>query len=82
MFPSPKQIRFLRRGLIAGPLADQVFEPAMKPDGSLAWLFGSIFGIDKGAGMALLYFLCALCMFLVGVFGFNVHLLRNIEEKH
>jgi MFS transporter, DHA3 family, macrolide efflux protein len=68
--------------LIAGPLADKVFEPAMKPDGQLAWLFGSIFGIDKGAGMALLYVLCALCMLLVGVFGFNVRLLRNIEERH
>ncbi|WP_414513672.1 MFS transporter [Nostoc sp. PCC 9305] len=68
--------------LIAGPLADKVFEPAMKPNGQLAWLFGNIFGIDKGAGMALLYVLCSLCMVLVGVFGFNVRLLRNIDEKH
>lgn len=65
--------------LIAGPLADQVFEPAMKPDGQLAWLFGNLFGIEKGAGMALLYVLCSLCMLLVGVFGFNVRLLRNID---
>jgi MFS family permease len=67
--------------LIAGPLADKIFEPAMKPDGQLAWLFGSIFGIGKGAGMALLYVLCALCMLLVGIFGFNVRLLWNIEER-
>ena len=68
--------------LIAGPLADKVFEPAMKPNGQLAWLFGNIFGINKGAGMALLYVLCSLCMLLVGVFGFNVRLLRNIDERH
>ncbi|MEH2222118.1 MFS transporter [Nostoc sp.] len=68
--------------LIAGPLADKVFEPAMKPNGQLAWLFGNIFGINKGAGMALLYVLCSLCMLLVGVFGFNVRLLRNIDEGH
>ncbi|MEH2366793.1 MFS transporter [Nostoc sp.] len=68
--------------LIAGPLADRVFEPAMKPNGQLAWLFGNIFGINKGAGMALLYVLCSLCMLLVGVFGFNVRLLRNIDERH
>ncbi|MEH2171969.1 MFS transporter [Nostoc sp.] len=68
--------------LIAGPLADKVFEPAMKSDGQLAWLFGNIFGINKGAGMALLYVLCSLCMLLVGAFGFNVRLLRNIDERH
>ncbi|MEH2128469.1 MFS transporter [Nostoc sp.] len=68
--------------LITGPLADRVFEPAMKPNGQLAWLFGNIFGINKGAGMALLYVLCSLCMLLVGVFGFNVRLLRNIDERH
>ncbi|MFN6484876.1 MULTISPECIES: MFS transporter [unclassified Nostoc] len=68
--------------LIAGPLADKVFEPAMKANGQLAWLFGNIFGINKGAGMALLYVLCALCMLLVGAFGFNVRLLRNIDENH
>lgn len=68
--------------LIAGPLADQVFEPAMKPNGQLAWLFGSIFGVDKGAGIALLYVLCAVCMVLVGILGFNLPALRNIEKKH
>jgi MFS family permease len=68
--------------LIAGPLADQFFEPAMKPNGQLAWLFGGIFGIDKGAGMALLYVMSALCMLLVGVFGFYMPLLRNIEENY
>jgi hypothetical protein len=65
--------------LISGPLADQAFEPAMKPDGQLAWLFGGIFGIDKGSGMALLYVISALCMLLVGVFGFRVRLLSNME---
>ncbi|MBD2468784.1 MFS transporter [Nostoc sp. FACHB-145] len=67
--------------LIAGPLADQFFEPAMKPNGQLAWLFGGIFGIDKGAGMALLYVMSALCMLLVGVFGFYIPLLGNIKEN-
>lgn len=65
--------------LISGPLADQAFEPAMKPNGQLAWLFGGIFGLDKGSGMALLYVISALCMLLVGIFGFRVRLLRNME---
>ncbi|BAY10168.1 MFS transporter [Calothrix sp. NIES-2098] len=65
--------------LIAGPLADRVFEPAMKPNGQLAWLFSNIFGTDRGAGMALLYVICSLFMLLVGVLGFNIRLLRSIE---
>ncbi|MDJ0737595.1 MAG: MFS transporter [Nostocaceae cyanobacterium] len=56
--------------LIAGPIVDSVFEPAMKPGGQFIWLFAGIFGTDKGAGMALLYTLCALCMLLVGVGGY------------
>ncbi|HLO87419.1 MAG TPA: MFS transporter [Nostocaceae cyanobacterium] len=57
--------------LISGLLADQVFEPGMKANGSLAWLFGGIFGTNQGAGMALIYVVCALCMFLVGLFGYR-----------
>ena len=56
--------------LISGPLIDQIFEPGMKSGGQLAWLFAGIFGTDKGAGMALLYTLCALSMLLVGLCGY------------
>lgn len=65
--------------LIAGPLADNVFEPAMMPGGSLAGVFGKLFGTGKGAGMALIYTLCAVCMLLVGVCGYRSRSLRNIE---
>jgi MFS family permease len=67
--------------LIAGPVADKIFEPAMKPHGQLAWLFGSIFGVDKGAGWRMLYVMCSLCMLLVGVFGFHVRLLQDIDKQ-
>lgn len=40
--------------VLSGPLADRVFEPAMRPDGSLAPVFGSWFGTGAGAGMAVL----------------------------
>ncbi len=62
--------------LIAGPIVDRVLEPAMKPGGQLAWLFAGMFGTDKGAGMALLYTLCALCMLIVGLWG---HLWRPLH---
>ncbi|ASC71020.1 Macrolide efflux protein A [Halomicronema hongdechloris C2206] len=65
--------------LVAGPLADYVFEPAMMPSGSLAPIFGGLFGTGRGAGIALLYALCAICMLLVGFAGYAFPLLRNVE---
>ena len=66
--------------LMAGPLADYLFEPAMKPEGNLAPIFGRIFGTNPGAGMALLYVMCALCMLLVGLIGYAFPALRNVED--
>ncbi|MEM9272043.1 MAG: MFS transporter [Cyanobacteria bacterium P01_F01_bin.143] len=56
--------------LIAGPLADYVFEPAMQSEGILAPVFSPIFGTGSGAGMALLYVLTAVWMAIVGVVGY------------
>ncbi|MBW4617791.1 MAG: MFS transporter [Cyanosarcina radialis HA8281-LM2] len=56
--------------LIAGPLADRIFEPAMMPEGSLTGIFGSIFGTGAGAGMALLYATTSLCLLFIGIGGY------------
>jgi MFS family permease len=66
--------------LMAGPLADYVLEPAMRPNGTLAPIFGSMFGSGTGAGMALLYVICALCMLLVGLVGYAFPALRDVED--
>ena len=63
--------------LIAGPLADRVFEPAMQPGGFLAAIFGPIIGTGAGAGMALLYGISALGLLLVAVGGYACRLLRD-----
>ena len=63
--------------LIAGPLADRVFEPAMQPGGFLAAIFGGIIGTGAGAGMALLYAISALGLLLVAVGGYACRLLRD-----
>ncbi|MEG4530210.1 MFS transporter [Microcoleus sp. D2_18a_D3] len=63
--------------LIAGPLADRVFEPAMQPGGFLAAIFGPIIGTGAGAGMALLYAISALGLFLVAVGGYACRQLRD-----
>jgi MFS family permease len=63
--------------LIAGPLADRVFEPAMQPSGFLAAIFGPILGTGAGAGMALLYAISSLGLLLVAVGGYACRLLRD-----
>ncbi|MEM9212772.1 MAG: MFS transporter [Cyanobacteria bacterium P01_F01_bin.150] len=65
--------------LMAGPLADYVMEPAMSNDGWLVPVFGSIIGSGPGAGIALLYAVMAFLMMLVGLGGYAVYTLRNVE---
>ncbi|NJM71509.1 MAG: MFS transporter [Scytonema sp. RU_4_4] len=65
--------------LIAGPLADRVFEPAMMSGGSLVPMLGWIFGSGRGAGIALLYVISSLCMLVVGLGGYAFRVLRDVE---
>jgi MFS transporter, DHA3 family, macrolide efflux protein len=65
--------------LIAGPLADSIFEPAMMPDGQLAPILGSIVGTGAGAGMAVIYVLTALGLLLIGMGGYAIPSFRHIE---
>jgi MFS transporter, DHA3 family, macrolide efflux protein len=64
---------------LAAFLADHIFEPAMMPGGSLSALFGGLFGREKGAGMALLYVISSLSLFLIGLSGYAFPKLRNVE---
>ncbi|MDV3351205.1 MFS transporter [Leptothoe sp. LEGE 181152] len=63
--------------LLAGPLADRLLEPAMMGRLTL-WLPG--FGSGPGTGMAVLYTACALAMMLVGIGGFLLPSIREIES--
>ncbi|MEH1843455.1 MAG: MFS transporter [Nostoc sp.] len=65
--------------LIAGSLADYVFEPAMMPEGSLAPILGWMVGTGRGAGMALLYVISSLGLLLLGLGGYLFRTLRNVE---
>ena len=65
--------------LLAGPLADFVFEPAMQPEGALAGIFGPLLGTGPGAGIALLYVLMATLMVVVGLAGYGFRTLRSVE---
>lgn len=65
--------------LVAGPLADQLFEPAMAPGGALSATFGGLVGTGPGAGMGLLLVLTGLAGALAGVFGFAVPRIRRVD---
>jgi MFS transporter, DHA3 family, macrolide efflux protein len=74
------QLSFPLAGLIAGPLSDQWFEPAMRAGGSLASIFGGIIGNGPGAGMALLILFAAMLGILVPSLSYAVPAFRNVED--
>ncbi len=67
--------------LLAGPLADKVFEPMMQSEHVIAHHLGSLFGTSAGSGIALLYVLCAVCMFLAGYTGYTIPILRKLDTQ-
>jgi len=66
--------------LIAGPMADRVFGPAMMPDGSLAATFGGLVGVGKGAGMALMPVISGILTPLVPLIGMSFRAVREVED--
>lgn len=64
--------------LIAGPLADLVFEPGFET-GRLSEL-GFLFGSDYGAGMGMVISIGGIISVLVGVAGYLIKPIRQIEE--
>ncbi len=67
--------------LVAGPLADNVFEPAMSSqDRWLGQNLGPIFGNEPGSGMSLLVFLSGALMVTVGLIAYQVPQVRDVES--
>ncbi len=66
--------------LVAGPLADKVFEPAMRyPQSFLASSIGWAIGTGPGRGMALLFIIGGGLAALVGISGYTFRLLREVD---
>lgn len=67
--------------LIAGPLADQVFEPFMAGGSPLASTFATIVGAGPGRGIALIFFAAGALLLAASVAAYlNPHV-RNIEDE-
>ncbi len=66
--------------LVAGPLADYVLEPGMRPGGGLAATFSWLVGTGPGAGMALLFFVAAILGGLLVAVAYGLRAVRNVED--
>ena len=66
--------------LLAGPLADHLFEPAMASGGSLAGTFGGIVGVGPGAGMALMFLFTSILGLAMSLSGYLFRPVRQVED--
>jgi len=67
--------------LVAGPLADRVFEPLMAARGPLSQTVGGIIGTGAGRGIALLFIVLGVLTALTVAAGFRFRPLRELEER-
>lgn len=66
--------------LLAGPLADGMFEPAMAEGGVLADVFGVWVGMGEGAGIALMFLCTAVMGTVFSLSGYLFPALRNVQD--
>jgi len=67
--------------LMAGPLADNVFEPLLQPGGALADSVGSVIGVGPGRGIALLFIILGGMSIVFTIIAFLYPRLRNLEDE-
>lgn len=66
--------------LVAGPLADRIFEPLMAANGLLAGSIGQIIGVGTGRGIGLLFAIAGVMVMLTTVAGYQYPRLRLLED--
>jgi MFS family permease len=67
--------------LIAGPLAEYVFEPLLAVGGPLASTAGQIIGVGPGRGIAFLFIIMGILTLLIDVAGYSYPRLRYLEDE-
>lgn len=65
--------------LVAGFLGEGIFEPAMQEGGQLVRYFGWIVGTGPGSGFGLMIFLSGMAGALVGLSGYLVRAIRDVD---
>ncbi|HVF59527.1 MAG TPA: MFS transporter [Thermoanaerobaculia bacterium] len=67
--------------LLAGPLADHVFEPLLRPGGPLAPTVGRVIGVGPGRGIGLLFIVLGLLVLAVLAVASRNPRLRQVETE-
>jgi DHA3 family macrolide efflux protein-like MFS transporter len=65
--------------LLAAPLADYIFKPAMTEGGSLSGLLGPIFGVGASRGVAVLISVTGILSFIAPMVAMGIRRIRRIE---
>lgn len=67
--------------LMAGPLADNVFEPLLQVDGALAGSVGNVIGVGPGRGIAFLFIILGGLSILFTLIAYLYPRLRYLEDE-
>lgn len=67
--------------VLAGPLADKVFEPLMVVNGPLAQSVGRIIGVGPGRGIGLIFILVGMSMAIATIASYLYPRLRLLEDE-
>jgi len=67
--------------LVAGPLADHFFTPALQQHGVLAGSVGQFIGVGNGRGIGLLLMIIGLFPIIAGIKGYLTPSLRSLDGK-
>ncbi len=67
--------------VLAGPLADKVFEPMLMEGGALADSVGRVIGVGPGRGIGFMFILFGALPMLAGVLGYLHPRLRRVDDE-
>ncbi len=67
--------------VIAGPLADRVFQPLMVEGGPLAASLGQVIGVGPGRGTGLLFIVMGVAALAFSLIAFSIPRIRNVERE-
>ena len=67
--------------LVAGPLADKLFEPLLAPAGTLAGSIGQIIGIGPGRGIGLLFLIMGVLKVAASLGSYLYSPIRRVEDE-
>ena len=68
--------------LVAGPLADNFFEPLLQQGGALSSTFvAGVLGVGAGRGIAMIFIVSAFSLWISSAYAFANPRIRNLEEE-